>query len=264
MSLTLVRGSGDVGSAVAVVLFRAGFPVVLHDRPAPAHPRRGMALADALFEGSAELDGVIAKRVSLGELARATADMDVIPVTDADFDATLAALAPAVLVDARMRKRSTPDTRPGRVPLTIGLGPNFEVGVHADVVIETAWGERLGAVVRQGRAQDLAGDPRAIGGHARDRFVYSPAGGTFRTPLAIGDAVRAGDVVGSVGSTDVRAPLTGRLRGLAHDGVTVEERAKIVEVDPRGAEAVVFGIGERPRAIAQGVLEVVTERLRAS
>jgi hypothetical protein len=57
-SPVLVRGVGDVGSAVAAVLFRAGYAVALHDEPAPAAPRRGMAFADAVFDGVARLDGL--------------------------------------------------------------------------------------------------------------------------------------------------------------------------------------------------------------
>jgi xanthine dehydrogenase accessory factor len=59
----LVRGVGDVGSAVAVVLFRAGYSVAMHDDPAPSTPRRGMAFADAVFDGWATLDSLTAVRV---------------------------------------------------------------------------------------------------------------------------------------------------------------------------------------------------------
>lgn len=59
----LVRAIGDVGSAIAVSLVRAGYPVVVHDEPAPAALRRGMAFVDAVFDGAAELDGVTARRV---------------------------------------------------------------------------------------------------------------------------------------------------------------------------------------------------------
>lgn len=260
MSLVLVRGSGDVGSAVAVVLFRAGHRVVLHDRPAPAHPRRGMALTDALYDGAAQLEGALAKHArSAGDLVRMADCMRAIPVTDRDFDVTIELLRPQVLVDGRMRKRRQPDARLGLAPLTVGLGPNFEVGTTADVVIETAWGERLGAVIREGRARDLSGDPRPIGGYSRERFVYAPVAGTFRTVLAIGDTVASGDVVGAIGDVTVTAPLSGRLRGLAHDGARVETGAKVVEVDPRGEDAVVFGLGERPLAIAEAVREVVRD-----
>jgi len=47
----LVRGVGDIGSAVAHRLFTAGCEVIIHDDPQPATTRRGMAFADAIFDG---------------------------------------------------------------------------------------------------------------------------------------------------------------------------------------------------------------------
>ena len=60
--LVLVRGVGDIGSAVAHRLFQEGYGVVLHDEPKPTTTRRGMAFADAMFDGHATLDGVRAVR----------------------------------------------------------------------------------------------------------------------------------------------------------------------------------------------------------
>ena len=50
----LVRGVGEIGSAIAHLLFRAGCPIALHDGPAPTVHRRDMAFADAVFDGTAE------------------------------------------------------------------------------------------------------------------------------------------------------------------------------------------------------------------
>ena len=108
----LVRGSGDVGSAVAVVLHRAGIGVAIHEIAAPAAPRRGMAFADAVFDGSAELDGVRARRIDdVDELAAAVAGGEIVPVSTASLDDVLTALEPDVLVDARMRKRAVPESQ---------------------------------------------------------------------------------------------------------------------------------------------------------
>jgi xanthine dehydrogenase accessory factor len=60
MTKVLMRGIGDVGSAVAHELFRAGVRGG-HDVPRPAHTRRGMAFTDAMFNGKARLDDVYAK-----------------------------------------------------------------------------------------------------------------------------------------------------------------------------------------------------------
>ena len=134
MARVLIRGSGDVGSAVAHLLQGHGHEVVIQDVATPAAPRRGMAFADAFFDGVCELEGVRACRADLRELGETVATID---------------------------------------------------------------GEAL------------------------------------------------------------LARLGGILRGLVHDGVPVAAGAKVVEVDPRGDLTKVYGIGPRPRRIAEGVLEAI-------
>lgn len=260
-TIVLVRGSGDVGSAVAHRLFEAGHPVVIHDTAQPTAPRRGMAFADAIFDGECELAGVVALLVAD---ARAIGDQldagDAIPLSTADLEEVVAVIAPRVLVDARMRKRATPEPQIGFAPLTIGLGPNFVAGETTDLAIETQWGDALGAVIEAGATTPLAGEPRSFDGHARDRFVYAPLAGVLRTQAAIGQAVRVGEVVATIDATELAAPLDGILRGLTHDGVPVSAGLKVVEVDPRGDLSKVFGIGPRPRRIAEGVLTAIASR----
>ena len=89
-STVLVRGSGDVGSAVAVVLHRAGYGVAIHEVAAPSAPRRGMAFADAVFDGECVLDGVVARRVALSALPGAVADGAAVPVCVGPIDEALA------------------------------------------------------------------------------------------------------------------------------------------------------------------------------
>ena len=260
MVRALIRGSGDVGSAVAHVLLRNGHAVVLHDVALPAAPRRGMAFADAIFDGGCELEAVRGRRVDAAhELSAAAAD-EVLLTTAALVD-VLAALKPDVLVDARMRKRAQPERQRGLAALTIGLGPNFVAGETTDLAIETQWGEQLGAVVEQGPTRRLGGEPRAFEGHARDRFVYAPVGGVMRTQARIAQRVAAGETVATIGEERLLAPLDGILRGLVHDGVPVQKGAKVLEVDPRGDPAKASGIGERPRRIAEGVLAAIGARL---
>jgi xanthine dehydrogenase accessory factor len=253
----LIRGIGDIGSAVAHRLFREGYAVVLHDGPMPTTTRRGMAFADAVFEGHASLDGVHAVRAH--DIARVKESLDsrnAIPVYVRDIGALLAHLHPSVLVDARMRKHAAPEVQRELAPLTIGLGPQLIAGRHADVVVETSW-EGLGAVITDGASRPLAGEPREIAGHGRDRYVYAPLDGVFRTKTRIGDAVRTGQEIAAIGSMALLAPLDGILRGLTRDGVPVSVRTKVIEVDPRSREAEVRGIGERPRRIADGVLSAI-------
>jgi len=257
-AVVLIRGSGDVGSAIAHVLLGAGYGVVIHEVDRPTAPRRGMAFADAVFDGSAELEGVRARLVNeIVGLGPSVAERKEVCVTTAGLGFVLAALAPAVLVDARMRKREEPESQLDLAPLTIGLGPNFVAGETTHLAIETQWGDALGALVTAGQTRALAGEPRSFDGHARDRFVYAPAAGLLRTSAAIGDRVRAGDVVATIDDVQLTAPLEGILRGLTHDGVPVTRGLKVLEVDPRGDVAAAIGVGARPRRIAEGVLAAI-------
>jgi len=254
----LVRGTGDIGSAIAVALFRAGFPVLLHDQPHPAYSRRGAAFVDALFDGEAAVDGVTARlSVDGNGLDAALAAREAIPVACGEFAPVLAAARARVLVDARMRKRSTPEPQRGLAPLTIGLGPNFVAGETTDLVIETAWGDALGALITAGRSLPLSGEPKPVDGAGRERYVYAPADGIFLTAMAIGDAVSAGAPIARIGATHVAAPMSGRLRGLTRSGVPVTAGTKVVEVVPESAAGLIRGIGARQRRIAEAVLDAV-------
>jgi xanthine dehydrogenase accessory factor len=257
--VVLVRGLGDDGSAVAHSLFADKWRVVLHDDPQPTTPRRGMAFADAMYDGVATLEGIAARRVETATDLRASLDqIDWIPVTALPIDEVARVILPALAVDAQMRKRAVPESQRELAPLAIGLGPGFVAGDQVDIAIETDW-ERAGQIVRSGPTAPLAGEPRAIAGIARDRYVYAPVPGTLRTTRHIGDLVGAAEPVARIDETQIFAPVSGAIRGLVHDGVTVERGAKVLEIDPRGPNAIVTGIGERPRRIAEGVLSAVAE-----
>jgi xanthine dehydrogenase accessory factor len=257
----LVRGANDIGSAVAQVLFIAGYSVSLHETSQPTTVRRRMSFTDAVFDGYATLENVTAKLVDIAGLTDTFAAHAVIPVCINDFSMLLEALRPNVLIDARMRKHQQPETQRGLAPLTIGLGPNFIAGETVDLGIETGW-DALGRIVRRGATNPLAGEPRAIAGHARDRYVYAPGAGIFHTAYQIGDMVEKDDVVAQINSIPLPAPISGMLRGLTRDGVPVHLKTKVIEIDPRATGAEVTGIAERPARIAQGVLEAIENPMR--
>jgi len=173
------------------------------------------------------------------------------------FSIVLEALRPDVLVDARMRKHHQPETQRGFAPLVIGLGPNFIAGENVDLAIETGWGESLGQVILRGATKPLSGEPREIQGHARDRYVYAPVAGIFHTTRQIGENVQKDDKIAQIDAFHLLAPISGTLRGLTRDGIPVAPKTKVIEVDPREMGAQVYGIGERPAHIAQGVLEAI-------
>ena len=254
----LVRGSGDVGSAVAHCLFQAGYGVVIHEPTQPTTTRRKMAFADAVFDGNTILGGIESKRINRLSLLRGLlTERKIIPVVTSNLIVALEALQPQILIDARMRKHSQPESQIHLAALTIGLGPNFVAGETTHLVIETARGNSLGRIIERGSASPLQGEPGEIEGHARDRYVYAPSAGVFHTLHQIGDKVEKGEEVARIDSTPLFAPIAGVLRGLTHDGVPVNIHTKVIEIDPRVENAQITGIAERPARIAQGVLQAI-------
>jgi xanthine dehydrogenase accessory factor len=79
--IILVRGSGDVGSAVAHTLFKADYAVVIHDLAQPSATRRKMSFCDAIFDGRAELDSVQGKLFGdISELTTRLTAHDLVPL----------------------------------------------------------------------------------------------------------------------------------------------------------------------------------------
>jgi xanthine dehydrogenase accessory factor len=220
-----------------------------------------MSFCDAIFDGSATLAGTQARFMTdVAEIAMHLASHDLILITTLDLHDILTGIQPAVLVDARMRKHSQPETQINLAPFTIGLGPNFVTGMNVHTAVETGWNDELGKVIWQGSTKPLEGEPQTIAGHARDRYVYAPIAGIFRTSSRIGDVVSAGQKVAQIEDTLLHAPISGIIRGLTHSGVPVTQKAKVIEVDPRGDQSKVTGIAERPRRIALGVLEAIKQK----
>lgn len=256
----LVLGGGDVGSAVAHLLFCRGAAVLIAERPRSPHARRGMAFTDALFDGRAELEGVEAHCLPDAEsVVGCWMRRDALPIVTLPEEQLLAALRFDVLVDATMRRNHEPADLRSLAPLAIGLGPGYAPGRNCHVAIETQWGPRMGCVLHDAPAAPRSGGPRALDGVTRERFAIAPVPGTWHTRAVLEQPVRAGDVLGQLAGHNICAPIDGTLRGLARDGVQVAAGQRLLEVDPRN-EPQVRGLGERPLAIARGILTLLEAR----
>jgi xanthine dehydrogenase accessory factor len=216
-----------------------------------------MAYIDALFDGSTILNGVEARLVADLQAVRACwASGEAIPLVTVPEDLLVSQFRFDAAVDATLRRnRILPDLRE-YATVSVGLGPGYIPGQNCHIAIETQWGPSMGDVLLDRPAADRAGGPRALAGVGRERFVSAPVAGQWRTTASIGQAVRANEIVGRVGGLMLFAPIDGHLRGIAHDGVEVVAGQWIVEVDPR-EQPDVFGLGERPQAIASGVLKAL-------
>lgn len=257
----VILGAGDLATGVAHRLFVSGFAVACTELAEPRAVRRAASFAQAVFDGTAEVEGVRAVRT--GSAAEASAAMDAhaaVPVLVDPAGASVAALGAGVLVDARLLKRNE-GLRRGLAPLVIALGPGFTAGLDVDAVVETNRGPNLGRVSWDGAAEPDTGIPAPIAGAAAERVLRSPADGAFRARTALGDLVREGDVVAEVQSLPVRAAIAGMVRGLLRDGLIVRTGEKLGDIDPRPGASPASAISDKSRAIAGGVLEAILTHL---
>ena len=234
-------------------------------------------MSEAVYAGSARVEDVEAVRMDVDlaekknrkELLEQEMERiwkkDGVPVLVDPAGLSIAALRPAVVVDAILAKKNLGTTKE-MAPLVIALGPDFTAGEDVDVVIETKRGHNLGRVIRSGSAVPNTGIPGIIGGYGKERVMHAQAEGILRNVASIGDIVEARAVIAEIetenGTVPVEASLSGLLRGLIRDGYPVTKGFKIADIDPRQEELQnCFTISDKARCIAGSVLEVICGEL---
>lgn len=275
--LIVVRGAGDLATGTIHRLKKAGFRLLVLEAEHPAAIRRQVALSEAVYAGSARVEDVEAVRMDVDlaekknrkELLEQEMERiwkkDGVPVLVDPAGLSIAALRPAVVVDAILAKKNLGTTKE-MAPLVIALGPDFTAGEDVDVVIETKRGHNLGRVIRSGSAVPNTGIPGIIGGYGKERVMHAQAEGILRNVASIGDIVEARAVIAEIetenGTVPVEASLSGLLRGLIRDGYPVTKGFKIADIDPRKEELQnCFTISDKARCIAGSVLEVICGEL---
>lgn len=275
--LIVVRGAGDLATGTIHRLKKAGFRLLVLEAEHPAAIRRQVALSEAVYAGSARVEDVEAVRMDVDlaekknrkELLEQEMERiwkkDGVPVLVDPAGLSIAALRPAVVVDAILAKKNLGTTKE-MAPLVIALGPGFTAGEDVDVVIETKRGHNLGRVIRSGSAVPNTGIPGIIGGYGKERVMHAQAEGILRNAASIGDIVEARAVIAEIetenGTVPVEASLSGLLRGLIRDGYPVTKGFKIADIDLRKEELQnCFTISDKARCIAGSVLEVICGEL---
>jgi xanthine dehydrogenase accessory factor len=253
--LVVVRGGGDLGSGVALRLWRCGFRVAVLEVERPIAVRRTVAFSEAVYDGVAGVEEAAGRLVDTSRLEEAIGGQD-IPVAVDPNAASVAQLRPFAVVDAILAKRNMGTTQ-DMAPLVIALGPGFVAGETVDVVVETNRGPDLGRVIWKGTAEPNTGEPASVAGLGRDRVLRAPEHGALRAWHSIGDIVEQDEVIASVDGVDIRAGFRSLVRGLARDGLEVRAGMKVGDVDPRLDPTLCTRVSDKSLAIAGGVLEAL-------
>ena len=296
--LIICRGAGDLATGIIHRLHRAGHRVIALETDYPAAIRRQVSFCEAVYDGSAAVEGVTARLVPA--LADAETDTETcsgindtpaahivsekwdssaieavleageVPLLIDPKGESIVLLKPDVVVDAIIAKKNL-GTTIDMAPLVIGVGPGFTAGQDVHLVIESMRGHNLARIITDGMAQPNTGVPGNIAGFTSERVIHAPAAGYIHDVRKIGDIVQKGDEIARIypdkESYDnalseyvpVNATITGIIRGLIREGYYFREGFKIADIDPRESELTnCFTISDKARSIAGSVLEAVS------
>lgn len=296
--LIICRGAGDLATGIIHRLHRAGHRVIALETDYPAAIRRQVSFCEAVYDGSAAVEGVTARLVpALTDAETDTETYSGINDTPAAHIASekwdrsaieavleagevpllidlkgesIALLKPDVVVDAIIAKKNL-GTTINMAPLVIGVGPGFTAGQDVHLVIESMRGHNLARIITDGMAQPNTGVPGNIAGFTSERVIHAPAAGYIHDVRKIGDSVQKGDEIARIYPdkesydnalseyVSVNATITGIIRGLIREGYYFREGFKIADIDPRESELTnCFTISDKSRSIAGSVLEAVS------
>lgn len=296
--LIICRGAGDLATGIIHRLHRAGHRVIALETDYPAAIRRQVSFCEAVYDGSAVVEGVTARLVPA--LADAETDTETysgendtpaahivsekwdssaieavleageVPLLIDQKGESIALLKPDVVVDAIIAKKNL-GTTINMAPLVIGVGPGFTAGQDVHLVIESMRGHNLARIITDGMAQPNTGVPGNIAGFTSERVIHAPAAGYIHDVRKIGDIVQKGDEIARIYPdkesyvnalseyVPVNATITGIIRGLIREGYYFRKGFKIADIDPRESEITnCFTISDKARSIAGSVLEAVS------
>lgn len=259
--LIVVRGGGDLATGTIYKLKKCGYRILVLETEKPSAIRRNVALSEAVYEGSWQVEDVLARLAGNMEEAELIMDEGNVAVLIDPQCRCLEKCKPFALVDGILAKKNLGTNR-RMAPITIALGPGFTAGDDVDAVIETMRGHRLGRVILDGEAIPNTGIPGAVAGITKERVIHAPEEGILRNVRHITDSVTKGETIAYIetkeGKVEIKAAISGILRGLIRDGYQVTKGFKIADIDPRKEEYEnCFLISDKARCIAGGVLEAI-------
>ncbi len=253
--IVLIRGGGEVGTAIAHRLRRSHFRICITEIAQPLAVSRGSCFSEAVYDLTKTVEDITAQRSlpTLENIYRLWRNGDIPVVVDPELSVD-PLLKPDVLINAMMLKRVT-STRIDDAPLVIGIGPGFTASVDVHMVIESNNSNSLGKVIVEGKTEGDFATP--AGNLDKDRVIWAEEAGVFTTEKNIADNIQVGEIVGKLNDVALPARASGMLRGLLRNEVKVLANTELAEIDPVNDRSVCFCIRDKMRAISGGALEAI-------
>ncbi len=256
-----IKGAGDLASAVALRLHRAGYQVIMSDISKPTMVRRTVSFAEAVYTDTCSIEGIKAVKASLQNY-KEFLNQGTIPVLVNVNDEEISSLKPRAVIDAIIAKKNL-GTYKNNNYLTIALGPGFTAPTDVDVVIETMRGHYLGRCMYNGSALANTGIPGEVGGFTSERVLRALSCGKIAWNKTIGDYVEKNEQIGTLkneeSETAIYATISGILRGLLSENVVVAQGFKIGDIDPRCEVEHCHTVSDKGLSLGGAVLEALVK-----
>lgn len=257
----IVRGAGDIASGIIIALKKAGYNIIALEIEYPTVIRRLVSFASAIYESKTEIENIKAvKTDSVEEAFVKMLEGNVALLIDKEME-SIKQLKPFILIDATVSKKNM-GLKNTLAPITIALGPGFNAGVDCHYVIETNRGHTLGMVIENGYAQSNTAIPGEIAGESINRLLKTPIDGIIKTKKNITDIVDVQESVAVVidnngNEHEIKAQITGCIRGLLKDGLKVYKDMKVGDIDPRKNISYCTTVSEKARLLGNAVLSLL-------
>jgi xanthine dehydrogenase accessory factor len=258
--IVLVRGGGEVGSAIAYRLSRCHFRVCITEIASPLAISRGVSFSEAIYDTTKMVEDLTAERTlpSLEHIYRVWRAGKIPIIVDPELNVK-PLIKPDVLINAMMLKRQT-NTRITDAPLVIGIGPGFTAGSDVHLVIESHFGINLGDIVFEGESEKTSENPQLM----EEASILAEEAGVFITDKNIGDSVQAGDIIGSLNEAALQAPIAGVVRGILRNESRVLANISLAEIDPVNDKPACFILRNNMKIVSAGVLEAILMTLNTA
>ncbi len=252
-----IKSAGEMASGIAWRLYKSNIKrIFMMELEKPLLVRREVSFGDAVYTERKTVEGVTAQKVTGDNDVNKIWSADHIAVAvDPDWD-LIDKIKPDIIIDAIMAKKNI-GTSKDDADFVIAVGPGFEAKRDADIVIESNRGHNLGRVINKGSAEPNTGNPGSINGYTLERVLRAPCSGAFQPKIEIADHVNEGDIIGLIENCEIKAGISGVVRGLVAQNTIVKNNEKIGDIDPRGISEYCNTISEKARAIGGGVLEAI-------
>lgn len=258
----LIKGAGDLASAVALRLYHAGYSIVMTEIDMPTAIRRTVAFAEAVYTKSCKVENVCGIHADMGNY-KSFLEQKHIPILLNVNQDDIEKIRPRAVIDAIIAKKNLGTYRNEHY-FTIALGPGFIAPTDVDVVIETMRGHSLGRCIYQGAALENTGIPGDVGGYTTQRVIRAEHNGIIHFSKAIGDYVIEKEVIGTIvteqNNEPIYATISGIIRGLIQNNYPVHKGLKISDIDPRCELGHCYTVSDKGLALGGGVLEALLQQ----